>query len=443
MKTRFHTWLLLGAVIGACDSPLDTNPTTAIDAETALTSANAVKQAVNGAYRALGSGALYGRQQVVYPDMYADNLDFTGTFQTDREFGLRAVSSTNSAIGSSGIWGAAYVGINRANNVLAAVETVSDMTDADKSRARGEALFIRALNYSILASWFGGVPIVTTPTKGIDETATAPRASLQEVYAFIEQDLETAAPLLPTGRVNGRATQAAANGLAARVYLEDGKYTQARDKATAVINNTAYRLVENYRDIFTNKHTTESLFELSFAGGEDSNGLAFWFFDQSAGGRRGFQPTASLFNAFEPNDERRGASITTQAGRRIGFKYHRIATGDDNVPILRVAEMYLIRAEANMRLGAPASTVRADINVVRDRAGLPPLSAEIDTASELIDAILQERRVELAMEGHRFFDLRRLGRATTSLSMPAFRLFLPIPLGEINVNPNLEQNEGY
>ena len=116
---------------------------------------------------------------------------------------------------------------------------------------------------------------------------------------------------------------------------------------------------------------------------------------------------------------------------------------DDNIVVLRLAEMYLIRAEANARLGADAATVRADINVVRNRAGLPDLPADVDTQQELLDAILLERRFEFAMEGHRFFDLRRFGVATTVLGIAPERLLFPIPQAEMDVNDQLEQNPGY
>lgn len=440
MKTKYLKWLALAAFVSACDSPLDTNPSQQIDSETALSSPSAIQQALNGAYRGLSSDALYSRQEVVYPDLYSDNHDFTGTFQTDREYSLRNVQASNSA--NANIWSTAYRNINRVNNILEALETVS-MPDADKAVARGEALFLRGLNYSILNRWYGGVPIVTEPTKGIDESATLPRSTTAEVYGFIEQDLEEAATLLPTARRNGRATRGAANALLARVYLEDAKYTQARDKATLLIDNTTYRLVTNYRDLFTTKHTSESIFELHYAGGENSNSLAFWHYPQALGGRRGFAPSASLNNAFEAGDTRKAASIGLSGTSRYGIKYNRIATEDDNVHVLRLAEMYLIRAEANMRLNADPAVVRADLNVVRARAGLGALPTTVDTTAELIDAILQERRVELAMEGHRFFDLRRLGRATTVLQIAAEKLLLPVPQSERDVNENLTQNPGY
>ena len=440
---RNFKWLALAAAITACDSPLDTNPSQSIDSDAALTSPAAIQQALNGAYRSLSTDGLYSKQEVAFPDLYADNHDFTGTFQTDREFGLRNVAASNTAVGgTTGIWPRAYRCINRANSIIDAVDEVG-MPAADAAVARGEALFLRGLCYSILARWFGGVPIITEPTRGIDESATTPRSTLAEVWTFVEADLEQASTLLPPTRRNGRATRGAADALLARVYLEDAKYTQARDKASAVIGNTTYRLVTNYRDLFTTKHSVESIFELHFEGGEDTNSLAFWHFPQALGGRRGFAPSASLNNAYEANDARRAASIALSGTSRYGIKYHRIATSDDNVHVLRLAEMYLIRAEANMRLNAAPDVVRADLNIVRARAGLGPLAATVDTQAELIDAILQERRVELAMEGHRFFDLRRLGRATTVLQIAPERLLLPIPQRERDANPDLTQNPGY
>jgi hypothetical protein len=440
MKKRYLSWLALVVAVAACDSPLDTNPTQSIDAETALNNAAAVQQALNGVYRGLQTDGLYTRQEVVYPDLYADNHDFTGTFQTDREYSLRAVSASNGA--TSGTWSAAYNGINRANYVLDALADI-EMNEGDKAVAHGEALFLRALYYSVLARWFGGVPIITEPTRTIGETATAPRATLADVYGQIEGDLTEAATLLDDGLRNGRATRGAANALLARVYLENAKYAQARDKATEVINHGAYGLVADYRELFDNKHTSESIFELHFVGGENNNNLAFWHFPSDLGGRWGFAPSASLYEAFETGDERRDASIGVLDGENYSIKYWRISTEDDNVHILRLAEMYLIRAEANARLNADPATVRADLDVIRERAGLAPLATTVDTTDELFDAILQERRVEFMSEGHRFFDLRRLGRATTVLEITADRLLMPIPRSEIDVNPNLAQNPGY
>jgi hypothetical protein len=194
--------------------------------------------------------------------------------------------------------------------------------------------------------------------------------------------------------------------------------------------------------MFANKNTSESIFELQFTV-NNSNSLAFWFFPTAIGGRLGFAPSPGLYDAFEAGDTRRDATIAIQGTQRYGYKYFRIAQGDDNVHVLRLAEQYLIRAEANARLNAPTATVHADINVIRQRAGLADLDVAVTTQAALLDAILQERRVELAFEGHRFADLRRHGKAESVLTLAAHRLLWPVPLYETDVNENLEQNPGY
>jgi starch-binding outer membrane protein, SusD/RagB family len=441
MRNRNLAWLLLPVLmLAACDSPLDTNPTAQIDSETALSTARGIELGLNGAYRGLQSGNTYANQFMVYPDLYADNLDFTGTFQTDREVSQRNITTSNGAM--LGIWGTMYNAINRTNNLLDAIPNVGELTAAQSSRYRGEALFIRSLVYFDLVRLFGGVPLVVTPSRGAGPEASVPRASSQEVYALIVKDLEEAVTLLPTSRVNGRATRDAANALLARVYLETGANAQARDKATAVIGSGNYSLVPNFRSIWTTKNSQESIFELQFSI-NNTNSLAFWYYPASQGGRLGFAPTAELYNYFEAGDARRDASIAIAGSQRYGNKYHRIANGDDNVVILRLAEMYLIRAEANARLGADAAAVRADINLVRARAGLEPLPTTVTSQQALLDAILRERRVEFAFEGHRFFDLRRFGVASQLLGIPAARLLWPIPQGELDVNDQLTQNPGY
>ncbi len=440
MKMRQLKWVALAGLVAACDSPLDTEPTAQIDAGTALTTSRGIGLALNGAYRQLQADALYGRQELAFPDMYADNLNFTGTFTGDREVSTRQILPSNGEVG--GIWSSSYVGINRANFILEAIPNVSDITDADKARFRGEALWIRGLMYSILAKYYGGVPLVETPSKGVDESLYKPRASLAETYAFLIKDLEEAATLLTAAKSNGRATQGAANAILARVYLETGQNDKARDKATAVINNSAYRLVPNLREFFTNKNGTESIYEVQHST-SNTSGASFWFFPATLGGRLGFAPAPGLINAFEANDTRRAASIATAGTQAYGFKFYRIGTRDDNIPVARLAEQYLIRAEANARLGAPAATVHADINIIRNRSGLGNLAATVTTQAALLDAILQERRVELAFEGFRFTDLRRHGKAEVLLGIAANKLLWPVPQYELDVNKSLTQNAGY
>jgi starch-binding outer membrane protein, SusD/RagB family len=448
IKSRYFAWLAAASLVAACDSPLEVDPTASIDSNTALNTPRGIVLALNGAYRSLQSADIFGLEEMVFPDLYADNLDFSGTFQTHREVGLRNVSTSNGAVLAH--WGSAYVGINRANNLLEAIPGVTALTQAERDQYEGEALFIRSLHYFNLVRWFGDVPLVLTPSKGItDQTGSSfpTRETAANVYTRIVTDLERAATLLPTPRNNGRANRAAAQALLARVYLERGDNALARDRATAVITSGLYSLNPSFRTNWTNKHSPESIFELSFSI-NNANSMAFWFYPQSLGGRWGFTPSVNLVNAFQPGDTRLAASIQTAgagacptAPCRYGFKYFRVGTGDDNVPILRLAEMYLIRAEANARLNAPDATVQADINVVRARAGLGATTAAGQAG--LLTAILQERRVELAFEGHRFFDLRRHGVATTVLALAANRLLFPVPQAERDININLTQNPGY
>jgi hypothetical protein len=442
---RYVSWLAAATLLAACNSPLDVDPTASIDSETALSTPRGIELGLNGAYSTLQDGDLYGQEEMVFPDLYADNLDFTGTFQTHREFGLRNVTTSNGAILAH--WSTLYEGINQVNNVLEAVEVVA-LTPAQHDQLRGEALFIRALNYSLLVKYFGDVPLVLTASRGVGEESLVSRDPVADVYAQIVTDLTEAATLLAPDRNHGRATQGAAQALLARVYLETGNNTGARDMATAVITNTEYDLNANFSTNWTTKNSEESIFELQYSI-NDGNNQAFWFYPQSLGGRWGYAPSLDLFNAFEAGDARRDASIQLNATGcanppcRYADKYFRIATSDDNVVVLRLAEMYLIRAEANARLGAAEQTVRDDLDILRNRAGLADLDPVTVTGPALMDAILQERRVELAFEGHRFFDLRRFGVAETVLALAPNRLLFPIPQGERDVNINLSQNPGY
>jgi starch-binding outer membrane protein, SusD/RagB family len=450
---------LSALLLGACDTPLDVDPDSQLPFDEALDSPEEIAAGVRGAYDALQQGGAYDRDIIVFPDMYADNLVFTGTFDTDAEVSDLAVQASNGAV--QDIWEAAYDAINRANNVLSSLPGVEGMDPDEAAQFRGEALFIRALSYHNLVRWFGGVPLVLQPNWeiGDDENTNRPRSTQAQVYAQIEADLEEAEGLLPSFSAGYLATSGAATALLARVYLDEGKYAQARDAATAVIDGGDYELIQPYGNVFAVENSSEVIFSVQYTV-TDFNELAFWFFPSVLGGRRGFAPTADLAGAFGDDDtERFDRTIgfyqtSTGATRRYGNKYFRISTGEDNIIVLRLAEMYLIRAEANARLGAPAAIVLADVNVVRERAEVAPLTAaDVDydesgtvTQDELLQAVLDERRLEFALEGHRFFDLRRIyGTAGTAefLGIPEFRLLFPIPQDERDANPNLGQNPGY
>lgn len=204
-----------------------------------------------------------------------------------------------------------------------------------------------------------------------------------------------------------------------------------------------YTLIEDYVDVFTDA-SAESIFEIDFTV-QNRNRIAEYNFPKSLNGRREVAPTPEILNAYESGDEREAASIAFEGSLAYAIKYDDLSTGTDNVIVLRLSEMYLIRAEANAKLAQNLSSVQDDINTIRNRADLGDTPAGSYPA--LLNAIEQERWVEFAFEGHRWFDLVRTNRAmdvlpnVTKLSKTLF----PIPLSEIitNTNPDMKQNPDY
>jgi starch-binding outer membrane protein, SusD/RagB family len=459
--------LLAAGLLAACDSPLDTNPSSQIPADEALDSPDELAVAVNGLYDAYqDNGIDFGRNLLIYPELYADNLDFFDTYVTDEEVVGHDVQPTNGGV--AGLWQGAYDGINRANEILAAIPEVEALSDEEAAQFRGEALFVRAHMYFILAEFFGGVPLVETPTRGIPtpEQAQVARATLAQTYALVERDLREAANLLGEPEFNGRAGYYAAIALLARVNLYAGDYAEAYAFADEVISEGPYELVSDYEANWRNKNGPESILEVQYTVNDPAS-FATWL---HYGGRFSFSPSESLAEAyFLPvgedevafDDERFGITVSESPGGApyVG-KYFRVESGDDNFIILRLAEMYLIRSEAAARLGNLTQAVD-DINTLRDRVstyssegelltGPGHLSEDVDTRDEILVANLEERRRELAVEGHRFFDLRRMrdvpeiGAIVDELYFgDEFRLLFPIPQTELDTNELLTQNPGY
>lgn len=457
--------LAAAGLLAACDSPLDTNPTSSLPANEALDTPQEIGVAVNGLYDAYqDNGVDFARNLLIYPDLYADNLDFADTYESDEEVYFLDVTSTNSGV--SGLWRGAYDGINRANEVLAAIPAVEALSDAEVDQYRGEALFVRAHLYFILGQFFGGVPLVETPTREIPTPAQAEvaRATLAATYALVERDLREARGLLGEPLFNGRAGYYAATALLARLNLYAGDYAEAYAFSDEVIRSGDYSLVEGYASNWINKNGPESILEVQYTVNDPSS-FAGWL---NPSGRYSFAPSESLALSYPFADEERYSLVVSEASSGAIYvgKYFRIESGDDNFILLRLAEQYLIRSEAAARLGNLTQAI-ADINTVRARVDcaydpddeeyaeecvdgqLAPLPDDVDTRNEVLEANLDERRRELAIEGHRFFDLRRLrdvpniGAYVDALYGDEFRLLFPIPQTELDANRLLTQNPGY
>jgi hypothetical protein len=434
--------VILFSTLAACNI-LDVEPQNSIPADAAFKDKEGIKKGILGAYTPFQYLSYYGRNYLIFSDLGADNLDqpVDGTSVDYRQIDNNNILPENGGI--EGIWGSAYEGINIANNVLSKVPGMSDMTLEEKNAALAELYFIRALNHFNLLNCFGAIPVKITPTAGT-AGVDAPREPVNVVYDQIIDDLLFAElHLNASTSVKVRASKYAATALLARVYLYKGDYALAIDKATAVIDDGGYQLLDGYSDIFTDG-SAESIFEIDFTE-LSRNRIAEYNFPKTLNGRREVEPSPGIVNGYEIDDLRYEASLAFAGALPYAIKYDDLAKGADNVIVLRLAEMYLIRAEAEARLEGNVNDIQDDINEIRSRADLPET-----TTTSYVDLLLeveQERRVEFAFEGHRWFDLVRTGRATTLLPNVTNnnKTRFPIPLSEIQTNksPEMTQNPGY
>ena len=441
MKKIILTVCALLTII-SCDV-LDAEPQSSIEASEAFKTKKDIDKGILGAYASFQSLSYYGRTFYLFSDLSADNLShpLAATAAVYAEVNNNNILPENGSV--SGIWSLAYDGINVANNVVQKVPTIEGMTSEEQDKALAELYFIRALNHFNLLNYFGGVPIKLEPTIGVGNL-DAPRNTVGEVYAQIIDDLTFAADKLTTSGNKTRASKFAAKALLARVYLYQKDYPKAIAMATDVIKNGNYSLLTNYRDVFTDE-SSESIFEIFFSQLE-RNRIAEYNFPTSLNGRREVEPSADLVSSYQTGDARFNASLAFAGTNAYAIKYDDLSLGADNVIVLRLADMYLIRAEAEANLPTVnVQAVRDDINKIRNRANLGSTSET--SVSKLVRIIENERRFEFAFEGHRWFDLVRTNRATAVLPnvKSINQTLFPIPLDEIltNNDPGMVQNPGY
>ncbi|MFN8206651.1 MAG: RagB/SusD family nutrient uptake outer membrane protein [Bacteroidales bacterium] len=464
MKTKnIFSALFSGMILlSSCESILEVDPANSVASKDAIKDRNSAIAALRGMYSSLQADGYYGQYMVVWPDLAADNLEHTGTFSTNNELDANHLLATNTTI--AGIWGSIYNSVSRANYILKYVPQLRDVTESEKADMKGQAYFVRALGYSNLVKMFGAVPIILDPVTSVTDIKKPSRSPKEEVYAQILKDLDSALSNLPVPStdegnmvpiVNGMAGYYSAMALKARVSLFMEDYASAMACADSVINSQLFGLAGSYAEIFnpSSPYSPESIFELDFTS-QDANSLAFWFFYDDFGGRYEYAPTAELITALEEgeDDDRLWVNtyhyVDTAYGIDLymGTKYVDIAAGSDNVIILRLAEMYLIRAEASLHGISYADPVDDaaiyDINSIRNRAGAKPYPNDHNVT---LDDILKERRLEFAFEGHRWFDLVRTGKVQDFVpTVTSQNQWLwPVPQRERDVNSNLDQNTGY
>lgn len=470
MKNNIIALLVVLITFTSCEKILDTQPKESVDLEGATKSIDAIKATATAIYNGMQASGYYGRDFIVVPEVIADNGEITVSNSN------RFVNQANNTPGQHvNIFGAAYVNIFRANFVLKYVDGTAATAD-EKAKLKGAAYFLRALHYFdlvksyarnpayLVANFDYGVPIITDAVIDATKIEYPVRAKVGEVYTLIINDLKQAITLLDNADAPKKASRGAAQALLSRVSLYVGNWDDAEKYATDALASNVGSFAPDSASYVTKwgNGYPEMMFGLNY---EAKESLGFdcmqsIFYRQplatnpvTYNGYGDITARVELRNDYYPNDLRAKSLLTTQVkGTQTVYytlKYPngKAVFGTDDIQLIRVSEMYLNRAEARARKASPdASGAMADLNKIHQRAGLPALAAI--TGQELIDAIWKERRIELAFEGHRLWDLLRTGKGIVkgaiTLNYDDYKLVAPVPTTEIDTNPKLKpQNPGY
>ncbi|MGI4738618.1 MAG: RagB/SusD family nutrient uptake outer membrane protein [Janthinobacterium lividum] len=480
------------SLLASCNF-LDKTPLTTIAPANFFGSSSDAEASITAAYDALQGTGAYGQDLNVMGEMPSDNCTSTNgdVNAMDKIIWVSTTSQVNN------VYRDAYLGINRANAVIKYVPTVA-MDTVRRRQIVGEARFVRALNYFNLVRAYGGVPLRLAPTEsGASADVNLARSTSDQVYAQVVADLTAAAAQMPTSNPN-RATQNSANALLARVQLTQRNWAQAQAAAQKVIGGSV-ALNSSFNALYPAENKgSESLFEIQYAGNNDGGNILPDLMLPSPLATYSFPkfniPTANLLTSADTVNDLRWAyagPVTAASGKLVGrnhvsyidgkpgrngnnndigpfvFKWRSLGNGfnsTDNTYVLRYAEVLLAYAEASNEQNGPTGDALAKLNLVRQRAGLTALTAaspQALTKQALRNEIDQQRRLELAFEGERWFDLLRYARhtqadgtathAVTALDIIQQQrttrdvnyLLFPLPQAELNTNPLLQQNPGY
>jgi starch-binding outer membrane protein, SusD/RagB family len=441
ITTRVLVAALSLAAVAACDDTLTVAPVTEIEEDKAIVDARSARAALNGAYDALQEASYYGGDFIFFNELGTDNTQHEGTFTTFADLDQHVTAADNSTI--EGIWDDIYLAVGRANTLILRIPSVPGLDEAEADDILGQAHLIRALAYHDLVRLWGPVPIRLEPPSSIDELANTERAPVDQVYAQIIADLNQAEQLLSNDSDTRRANVGAVDALRSRVALYRQDWAGVVTAADAVIA-AGYELAPAFDDLFSadGNDTAEDIWRTSFTAVEFNN-IGYYYLSRSVGGRREVVPTEDLLESFEAGDFRGTWTVAEDNRGLYGTKFPTSA-GAEDIHIIRFAEVLLNKAEALARQNNLAEAV-ATYNPIRERAGLDPhvLGVDVTTQQEVLSAVWQERRSELALEGDRWPDLVRTSRAVAVLGIPAFRTLFPIPQNELDVAPRLVQNQGY
>lgn len=487
MKLKYNliAIALLGFSFSSCSDFLEQNPQTDLSENDFYKTADDILSAVNGAYSSLQEGDIYGNWYV-FGEIPSDNTrnQLSGSVTTQNEFDQFYIDTQNSMIAN--FWKAAYKVINRTNTVLGRIDGIEINTEL-ANRYKLECKFIRALMYFNLVRVYGDVPLVLKEIS-ISESYDILREPKENVYNQIIADLKEAQdlPVSYSTAEDGRATQGAAKALLANVYMTLHKYAEAETILAEIINSGRYSLLENtpgslnidgYKNVFSpvNHNSKEGIFEIQFLKGgygEGSNYANNFAPENSGtnvvavGGTGGNNiPEMDIYNAYEEGDLRRDFSMSLgyydnrKNNEWVESRYvckfmdvpYQNNDASNNYPVIRYADVILMYAEALNQNGKTAEACKY-LNMTRRRGfgyqttETSPVDLQTADKAQFALMVEQERRVELAFENHRWFDLIRTGRAVEVMRSKGFslnetNLICPIPQKQIDVNPKLTQND--
>ena len=454
------------AILGmmSCGKNLDVIPTQSIEQEASLQTPRDIEAYMIGCYDGIqgtntngntfAGGFQYTSELLGHTQL--GEVRFAGTFANLLELITKTTTTINST--AEGQWVQAYIIINRCNTVIANIDKADP---AKKTRIEAEARFLRGALYFELTRLFAkqwgdgdnntnpSIPLILSPTKVISDESSQPRASVAAVYAQAISDLTAASAGLPVAN-SVYANKGAAQGMLARLYLQQGDFAKARNMADSVILSNRYRLVTPFSAAFNTKlynggaNPAEYIFAAQTSDQDGFNGMNTFFSTTisaipGTAGRGDIRILAAHKSQYDAIDDRGKFFIKPSATSTNEFT-NKFIDRFGNVVVLRLAEMYLIRAEGNFRLNeSKGDTPLNDINRLRTRANATSLTS----AQLTLDAILKERRLELAFEGHRLHDIKRVKGTVGTLPWNDNKLVLPIPQREIDVNKKLTQNPGY
>lgn len=433
--------------LGSCDDFLDLSPTNSIPSTAAITSKQTANAAIIGAYNSVQN--YYSNYYITLGTITADHVDYNGTLSQYLQLDQNSIATDNA--GTVYVYRTIYAAINSANSIIEAIPNVSDplFTEAEKNKILGEAYFIRALGYFDLARGWDGVQLQLKPTKDLSSLSGIKRSTLDQTYDQVLDDLVKAESLLPEDdtTTRNRAQKNAARALRARLHLYREQWGDAEKYASLLIGNAKYDLVKPFKTFFTAPFLSkESVFELTFTNNDKNSYWNLWY-PSTVGGQYTLKPSNSLVAKLnDPNVGGTRKSIIEGTGNSVyGVLYNTVSSSTDPAYVIRIAELYLIRAEARAKNSTPdLGGAVADLKAVRDRSDVPLF--ESSDKDEIIQAIEDERSIEFAFEPHRWFDLVRTKRTGEVLGLINTNYWLfPLPSSDVLSDSDLggKNNPGY